>query len=237
MTDDNPITQSIQNYLKAIYFLAGQEGSASTNALAARLGVTAASVTGMIQRLSAAVPPLVTYRKHQGVRLTPDGQRAAMEVIRHHRLLETYLVTKLGYTWDEVHVEAERLQHDLSEGLEARIDAALGYPTRDPHGEPIPGPDLSLPRDESMPLSALRPPQRGTISRVQDSDSELLVHLKDLGLVPGIVVEVKAYSAFDQNLTLKVRGRAAPVVIGPAISSRIFIDTNDPQIQSEESIA
>jgi DtxR family Mn-dependent transcriptional regulator len=167
--------------------------------------------------------------------LTPEGQRAALEVIRHHRLLETYLVTKLGYSWDEVHVEAERLQHALSESLEARIDAALGYPTRDPHGEPIPGPDLSLPRDESLPLSALRPPQRGTIFRVQDSDSELLVHLKDLGLIPGKGVEVEAYSTFDQNLTLRVAGRARSVVIGPAISNRIFIDTSNPKIQSEES--
>jgi DtxR family Mn-dependent transcriptional regulator len=230
MVADPAITQSTQNYLKAIYFLCSQEGSASTNALAARLGVAAASVTGMIQRLSAAAPPLVTYRKHQGVRLTPEGQRAALEVIRRHRLLETYLVTKLGYTWDEVHPEAERLEHAVSGGLEARIDASLGHPSRDPHGEPIPGPDLSLPRDESLPLSALRPPQRGTISRVQDTNSELLVHLTGLGLTPGTPVVVEAYSPFDGNLTLRAEGRDQPVVIGPAISSRIFIDANESQI-------
>jgi DtxR family Mn-dependent transcriptional regulator len=223
MEKDKGFTQSIQNYLKAIYFLSRQDEAASTNALAARLGVSAASVTGMVQRMATASPPLVTYRKHQGALLTPDGQRAALQVIRRHRLLETYLVTKLGYTWDEVHAEAEQLEHAVSAGLESRIDAALGHPSRDPHGEPIPAVDLSLPDDEARPLSMLRPPETAAISRVQDSDPELLVHLKKLGLIPGTIVTAKAYSAFDENLTLQVENRKDAVVIGPAVSSHIFV--------------
>jgi DtxR family Mn-dependent transcriptional regulator len=222
-----PLTQSIQSYLKAIYVLSGQEGSASTNALASRLGVAAASVTGMIQRLAADDPPLVVYHKHQGVQLTPEGRRAALEVIRHHRLLETYLVTRLGYSWDEVHAEAEKLEHALSEKLEQRIDASLGHPTHDPHGEPIPRPDLSLPVDTSRPLPALRPPQGGRIARVDDCNSKRLGELKRLGLVPGAEVRVKAYSAPDQKITLQVEGRKRAIVLDPAVSNCISIEVNE----------
>jgi DtxR family transcriptional regulator, Mn-dependent transcriptional regulator len=224
MYNYNQITQSIQKYLKAIYSLGGNESPVSTNALAASLKVSAPSVSGMLKRLSADTPPLVIYQKHQGVLLTAEGLNAALEVIRHHRLLETYLVTKLGYAWDEVHEEAERLQHAISEDLEAHIDAALGYPTRDPHGEPIPRPDLSMPIDNSLPLSALRPPQSGTISRVHDTNSDLLVHLKNSGLMPGRTVKVEAYSPYDENLTLLVEDQGKNMVIGPAISSHIFVD-------------
>jgi DtxR family transcriptional regulator, Mn-dependent transcriptional regulator len=224
MIDYNTITQSIQKYLKAIYSLGGNKSPVSTNSLAASLKVAAPSVSGMLKRLSADTPPLVIYQKHQGVMLTPEGINAALEVIRHHRLLETYLVTKLGYSWDEVHEEAEKLQHAISESLEAHIDASLGYPTRDPHGEPIPRPDLSMPIDYSLPLSSLRPPQSGTITRVQDTNSDLLVHLKNSGLMPGRTVKVEVYSPFDENLTLLVEDQEKSVVIGPAISSHIFVD-------------
>src|SRR5690349_2391225 len=150
MTQNEPLTQNIQDYLKAIYNLAKSDGSASTTALAARLGVAAPSVTGMIQKLASSTPPLVVYRKHQGVTLTPEGERAALEVIRHHRLIETYLVENLGYGWDEVHAEADRLEHAISENLEARIAAALGNPVRDPHGEPIPTVELVMPIDADL---------------------------------------------------------------------------------------
>ncbi|HAV75967.1 MAG TPA: DtxR family transcriptional regulator, partial [Anaerolineae bacterium] len=151
------LTISIQNYLKNIYDLTENGETASTNALAAKLSVSAPSVTGMIQKLSTAEPPLVEYQKHQGVTLTRDGRRAALEVIRHHRLLETWLVQTLGYSWDEVHEEAERLEHVISEDFERRIAAALGHPLRDPHGELIPTADLKMPLEESTPLSSLRP--------------------------------------------------------------------------------
>ncbi len=225
MTTTEPLTRNIQDYLKAIYSLAESDGSASTTALAARLGIAPASVTGMIQKLATSTPPLVVYRKHQGVTLTPEGERAALEVIRHRRLIETYLVETLGYRWDEVHVEADRLEHAISENLEARIAAALGNPVRDPHGELIPTVDLTMPADADAPLSLLRPPQKAVILRVRSDDPALLRHLEDLGLVPGAQVEALEYSPFDQNLSLRVGQNERPIVIGIAISSRIFIHT------------
>jgi len=223
-----PLTQTIQDYLKTIYDLSESAGSASTTALAARLGIAPASVTGMIQRLAGGNPPLVDYRKHQGVTLTLAGKRAALEVIRHHRLIETYLVETLGYTWDEVHAEADRLEHVISENFEARIAAALGNPARDPHGELIPTVDLIMPTDAATPLSALRPPQKAVILRVRAGDLALLRHLESLGLVPGAEVEALEYSPLDQNLELRVEGQKSKV-IGIAISSQIYVE-----IQADE---
>ena len=196
-------TQSVQDYLKRIYELTECGQPASTNDLARELNIKPASVTGMIQKLAAEKPALVEYQKHQGVTLTPTGKKAALEVIRHHRLLEAWLVQTLGYSWDEVHEEAERLEHVISEDFERRIAAALGHPTRDPHGEPIPTEDLKMPVDASMPLSSLMPGQTATIQRVASQDPDLLRHLDTLGLTPGIQIEVTAYSTFDNNLTVK----------------------------------
>lgn len=218
-----PLTQTIQDYLKTIYDLSESNGSASTTALAARLGIAPASVTGMVQKLATINPPLVDYRKHQGATLTPAGKRAALEVIRHHRLIETYLVETLGYTWDEVHAEADRLEHVISEDFEARIAAVLGNPTRDPHGELIPTIELTMPADETLPLSALRPPQKAVIVRVRADDSALLRHLESLGLIPEARVEVLQYSQFDQNIHLQVNENN-PIVIGSAISHKIFVE-------------
>ena len=219
-----PLTQTIQDYLKTIYDLSESEGSASTTALAARLGIAPASVTGMIQRPAGINPPLLDYRKHQGVTLTPAGKRAALEVIRHHRLIETYLVETLGYAWDEVHAEADRLEHVISEDFEAKIAAALGNPTRDPHGELIPTVNLTMPADAAISLSALRPPQKAVLVRVRADDPALLRHLERLGLVPGVEIESVAYSPFDQNLSLRVGKSGTVIVIGAAISNRIFIE-------------
>jgi DtxR family transcriptional regulator, Mn-dependent transcriptional regulator len=225
MINSEPLTHNIQDYLKHIYSLTEFSGqAASTTDLAARLGIAPASVTGMIQRLAAGTPPLINYRKHQGVTLTIAGKRAALEVIRHHRLIETYLAKMLGYSWDEVHAEADRLEHVISEDFEARIAAALGHPTRDPHGELIPTVELTMPTDAAIPLSTLRPPQKAVILRVRADDSALLRHLESLGLVPGAEVESEAYSSFDQNLSLRVGKSRAAIVIGMAISSRIFVE-------------
>src|SRR5512134_2462348 len=182
---EQTLTVSIQDYLKYIYELTESGESASTNALSKKLNIRAASVTGMIEKLAASKPPLVEYQKHQGVTLTKEGKKAALEVFRHHRLLEAWLVQTLGYSWDEVHEEAERLEHCISEDFERRIAAAMGHPTRDPHGEPIPTADLKMPSDESTPLSSLRPNQTATIKRVKASDPELLRYLEGLGLLPG----------------------------------------------------
>ena len=219
---DRHLTISIQDYLKSIYELTESSESASTNAIAAKLNIKPASVTGMIQRLASAKPALVDYQKHRGVTLTKEGEKAALEVIRHHRLIEAWLVQTLGYSWDEVHDEAERLEHAISEDLERRIAAAMGYPARDPHGDLIPTEDLEMPVDLSMPLSALRPGQNAIIQRVKSSDTDLLRYLESIGLVPGVGIEVKDYSSFDHNLTIRV-GRKS-IVLGLNITNKIFIE-------------
>jgi DtxR family Mn-dependent transcriptional regulator len=216
------LTISIQNYLKAIYDITAAGEPASTNALAARLGIAPASVTGMVQKLAAADPPLVEYRKHQGVTLTPQGERAALEVIRHHRLLETYLVNALGYSWDEVHKEAEKLEHVISEDLEARMAKALGNPARDPHGDPIPSADLTMPSTEDIPLNQLRPRQHAIVRRVRNDDMALLRHLRTLGIVPGTRLKALETSPFDGNLRLSLKG--AEITLGQAVTSQIFVE-------------
>src|SRR5690242_3893771 len=219
---EQPLTISIQDYLKTIYELTENGETASTTDLAKKLSVKPASVTGMIQKLASSKPALVEYQKHQGVTLTKEGKRGALEVIRHHRLLEAWLVQTLGYSWDEVHEEAERLEHVISEDFERRIAAAMGHPLRDPHGELIPTADLKMPLDESTPLSALRPGQTGTIQRVKASDKNTLRYLEERGLVPGAQIEIKDYSPFDHNLTIKV-GRKS-IVLGLNITSKIFVE-------------
>jgi len=219
---EKTLTISIQDYLKNIYELTEDGENASTNALAAKLRVKPASVTGMVQKLASSKPALVEYQKHQGVTLTKEGRRAALEVIRHHRLLEAWLVQTLGYSWDEVHEEAEKLEHVISEDFERRIAAAMGHPLRDPHGELIPTVDLKMPLDNTTPLSALRPDQTGTVQCVKGADTDLLRYLDSLGLVPGAEIEIKEYSQFDHNLTVKV-GRKM-TVLGLNITSKIFIE-------------
>ena len=215
------LTISIQDYLKNIYELTENGESASTNALAQRMKISAPSVTGMIQKLASSKPALVEYQKHQGTMLTKEGKKAALEVIRHHRLLEAWLVQTLGYSWDEVHEEAEKLEHVISEDFERRIAAAMGHPTRDPHGELIPTEELVMPEDNSTPLSSMRPSQTGTVQCVKAADTELLRYLESLGLIPDAEIEVKDYSPFDHNLTVKV-GRKT-TVLGLNITSKIFI--------------
>lgn len=215
---------SMQDYLKRIYELTECGQPASTNDLARELNIKPASVTGMIQKLAAEKPALVEYQKHQGVTLTIAGKKAALEVIRHHRLLETWLVQTLGYSWDEVHEEAERLEHVISEDFERRIAAALGNPTRDPHGELIPTEDLKMPVDASAPLSSLRPSQSAKILRVSSQDADLLRHLESLGLTPGIQVEIVEYSSYDNNLTVQVGKNLN--VLGLNITTKIFVEVN-----------
>jgi DtxR family Mn-dependent transcriptional regulator len=167
------LTHVIEDYLKTIYDLSATSGRATTNQIAERLGVTAASVTNMLQKLAATQPPLVEYRKHRGVVLTPDGEKVALEILRHHRLIEMFLHQALGFSWDEVHAEADRLEHVISEELEERIAVSLGDPPHDPHGDPIPTRDLRLPSPTTLTLAQLRPPQQATIQRVRDANPEL----------------------------------------------------------------
>ena len=218
------LTQAIEDYLKAIYDVTYKEGRASTTKLAEYLSVTPASVTGMIQKLSQTEPPLVEYQKHHGVILTNAGEKIALETIRHHRLLELFLHQVLGYEWDEVHDEADRLEHVISERFEDRIAAALGDPNHDPHGDPIPRKDLSLPQVTNIPLSKLRLDETAIIKRVRDTEPDLLRYLSDLGVVPDAKVKVVDFSEFDGNLHLQIEGKQDIVVLGPRITDQIFIE-------------
>ncbi len=195
-------TPAVQDYAKAIYALEERAGEAvSTNALADRLGVTAASASGMVKRLGEL--GLVEHRPYHGVSLTEDGRRVALEVIRHHRLLELYLVETLGVPWDRVHQEAEVLEHVLSEELEELIAAKLGDPTRDPHGDPIPTRDLRIEEGSTQSLQSLLPGTVGTFARVSDSDPEMLRFLAERGIAPGDALEVIDKQPFDGPLFVR----------------------------------
>jgi DtxR family Mn-dependent transcriptional regulator len=219
-----PLTDSVQDYLKIIYKLTQDGKAASTNALATRLGIAPASVTGMVQKLSSIKPALVSYRKHQGVTLTIAGEHAALEVIRHHRLIEAWLVQTLGYSWDEVHAEAEKLEHVISEDFEMRIAAVLGDPERDPHGEPIPNAELIMPMDNSIPLSSMQPEQEAALRRVDAQDGEFLRYLEELGLIPGARLKMLSVSPYDQVMHIHIQGQKETVALGPAITERAFIE-------------
>jgi DtxR family Mn-dependent transcriptional regulator len=198
-----PLTPAVEDYVKAIYTLdSGTGGSVTTTALAERLDVRPASVSGMLPKLTAL--GLVEHVPYKGVRLTERGTRVALEVVRHHRLLELFLVESLGMTWDEVHAEAEVLEHVLSEELEELIAAKLGNPTLDPHGDPIPSRDLTVPVDESTDLYSLEPGENGTFVRVSDADPEMLRFLADRGIAPGAAIEVIERQPFDGPLYVRV---------------------------------
>lgn len=193
--DPGDLTVAVQDYAKAIFTLETREGSASTTALAALLDVRPGSVSGMLRKLSSL--DLVEHEPYRGVRLTERGRRVALEVIRHHRLLELFLVENLGMSWDEVHAEAEVLEHALSEQLEELIAAKLGDPTLDPHGDPIPTRDLTLPESESRSLYELEPGEQATFARVSDADPEMLRFLAERSITPGARLEVLERQPFD----------------------------------------
>lgn len=187
----NTNTESVDNYLKAILALSGpDERAVASTALAQRLNVAPASVTNMLQKLAAAAKPYVEYEKHRGVRLAPEGKRRALEILRHHRLIETFLYEILDYPIEEVHEEAERLEHFISERFEERIAAKLGHPKFDPHGHCIPAMDGRMPRVMSIPLSGLDRDGRFVVDSVSDQDAGLLKRLKAFGITPGARVQV-----------------------------------------------
>jgi DtxR family transcriptional regulator, Mn-dependent transcriptional regulator len=196
------LTDAMQDYVKEIYKLRLEGKRATTSAIAARLGVRPPSVTAMVKRLCAL--GLAEHAPYRGVELTPAGERVALEIIRHHRLLELYLAQALGLSIDEVHSEADRLEHALSEELEARIDRSLGYPTHDPHGDPIPDAALRLDRKRLRTLASLEPGDEATIQRVPDGDDELLRYLTKLALVPGKKVKLRAAEPFGGPLTVRI---------------------------------
>ena len=196
------LTDAIQDYVKEIYKLEAAGRPATTSALAKQLGVSAPSVTAMVKKLASL--ELVEHERYRGTRLTRKGERVALEVIRHHRLLEQYLAQALGLPLDEVHIEADRLEHALSEELEARIDRSLGYPTHDPHGDPIPDRDLKLDRSRLKTLASLEPGEEAVVQRVPSDDDELLRYLKTLALVPGRKVKLRSAAPFGGPITVRV---------------------------------
>ena len=200
-TQTADLTVAAQDYLKAIYALESLGERATTSALAGRMGVSAPSATAMTKRLAEL--GLVERAPYRGVTLTEEGQRGALEVLRHHRLLERYLVDRLGLSLDEVHAEAELLEHALTEELEAKIDAELGFPTLDPHGDPIPDRDLRVTTGRDRTLVDLSPGERASVSRVPDGDPELLRYLAELGLVPGSGVELVSHAPFAGPVTVR----------------------------------
>jgi DtxR family transcriptional regulator, Mn-dependent transcriptional regulator len=196
---ETEFSPAIEDYAKAIYALeARADGAVSTTALAERLAVTPASASGMMRKLDEL--GLVTHVPYRGVRLTGEGVRLALEVIRHHRLLELYLSEDLGVPWDRVHDEAEVLEHVLSEDLEALIAAKLGDPTHDPHGDPIPSSELVMDEEPTESLAALEPGARGTFVRISDSDPGMLRYLAERGIAPGDQLQVRDKQPFGGPL-------------------------------------
>jgi DtxR family transcriptional regulator, Mn-dependent transcriptional regulator len=195
-------TSAVEDYAKAIYALELRGGEpVTTNALAERLRVTPGSASAMVKRLGEL--GLAEHRPYHGVLLTDPGRRVALEVIRHHRLLELYLVESLGVSWDRVHEEAEVLEHVLSEELEELIAAKLGDPTHDPHGDPIPTRELEIEEGSTDSLQTLRPGDRARFTRVSDSDPEMLRFLAERGIAPGDELEVVDKQPFDGPLFVR----------------------------------
>jgi DtxR family transcriptional regulator, Mn-dependent transcriptional regulator len=221
--------EAVENYAKAIYAIEHRSGTVTTNAIAERLGVTAASASGMIKKLDGL--GLVSHVPYKGVKLTEEGERLALEVIRHHRLLELYLAESLDVPWDRVHAEAEVLEHVLSEELEELIAAKLGDPTHDPHGDPIPTRELEIEEGDSESLAELRPGARGRLTRVSDEDPAMLRYLAERGIRPGDAFEVIDRQPFGGPLFVRFAGGGRAVaeegpvhVLGGALAAAMRVE-------------
>lgn len=227
----NRNSESVDNYLKAILTLSGSESISgnpaavpkrvASNALAAQLGVAAASVTNMLQKLAAAADPLVEYERHRGVLLSPSGKRRALEIVRHHRLIETFLYKVLDYPIEEVHEEAERLEHFISERFEERIAAKLGHPTFDPHGHSIPTLEGEMPRQQSILLTEA---ETGTfvVDSISDRDALTLRSLKENGMTPGTRLRIAKSDSADRY-TVRIGRSATPLDLSPEVAREIRI--------------
>jgi DtxR family Mn-dependent transcriptional regulator len=204
MSPKTDLSDAIQDYLKEIWKLQSAGERPTTTAIARRMRVSPPSATSMLKKLAAL--GLVDHAPYRGVTLTEPGRMIALEVIRHHRLLEQYLAETLGLPIDALHAEADRLEHVISEELEARIDEALGYPTHDPHGDPIPDAGLNVDRTELRALGELTPGEQAVVRRIPDGDADLLRYLSELELVPGRTVAMRNAAPFGGPLTVEVDG-------------------------------
>ena len=217
------LSEAQEDYLKQIYLLTETADLAGTQALADRLGVAPASVTVMIQKLGDR--DLVSYEQYKGVRLTETGRAAALEILRHHRLLECFLHQALGYGWDEVHDEAEKLEHYISETFEARMAAWLGNPSHDPHGDPIPDIALNLPSEEGLGLLTDRIPGfSGRITRVGTQDKDELNLFRQLGLVPG--ADLKLVETSDA--TVRIQTGAGSYLLPTPLARKLWVEKETP---------
>ena len=212
--------EGAENYAKALYELQARGRRAvGTKAVAGRLGVTPASASGMLKRL--ADEGVVEYEAYHGARLTPEGERIALEVIRHHRLIELFLAEVLDMPWDRVHSEAEVLEHHISEDLEELIATKLGQPVRDPHGDPIPDRHLAITADDSVPLADLEPGDHGVFARISDSDSAMLRYLTERGIRPGDQLLVRSREPFGGPLVVEIAGRTH--LLGPELADSMWV--------------
>jgi DtxR family Mn-dependent transcriptional regulator len=218
-----PLSGPVEDYLKAIYDLERGGAPASTNDIADRLAISPASVSGMMRRL--AEQRLITHEPYRGVRLTVAGRKAALRTLRRHRILECYLTEVLGYEWDGVHDEAERLEHAASAELIERMAAALGYPTQDPHGAPIPTRDGRVEEARLRTLADVAQGERVRVRRVQDEDAERLRYLAELGIRPGALVRILDRAPFDGPITLWVGESAGTTrAIGAGLAAEVFVE-------------
>ena len=220
-------SSAVEDYSKAIFSLESRsDAPVSTNALAERLGITPGSVSAMLKKLDEL--GLTTHVPYRGVRLTADGRRLALEVIRHHRLLESFLADALGMPWDRVHAEAEVLEHVISEDVEELIAAKLGHPKLDPHGDPIPNADLELEERPTDSMESLAPGDEGVFVRVSDSDPEMLRYLAELGITLGVQLEVIDRQPFGGPVFVRFDEREHP--IGGQLARAMRIETGaDPR--------
>lgn len=219
MLGETVASHAIEDYLKTIYLVQQDEGHVTTSAIARRLGIAAASVTNMVKRL--AEMNLVRHAPYRGVELLPAGEKIALEVVRHHRLLELYLAEALGMPWDQVHAEADRLEHVISEDLEERMAAALGQPTMDPHGHPIPSRDLTVSERSHAALAAAQGGDVVKIEWVRDLDPAHLRYLAAIGLVPQATVFVIDVAPF--NGPLRLRLGETEVNLGRELAAEVFV--------------
>lgn len=213
------LSQAVEDYLKAIYILETEGEGATTTNIAEMLGVSSASVTNMLKRLAGM--NFITHKSYRGATLTDAGRKIALEILRHHRLLELYLKEVMGYSWDEVHDEAEKLEHHISEQFEDKIAELLNDPTHDPHGDPIPSKEGIVPEMASLPLIAAEENNSYLIGRVKDQDPELLRYLEKTGVIPGVKLTVIEKAPFDGPL--KVLLEDEEQTIGHGIASQIYL--------------
>ena len=232
-------TEAVEDFLKAVYVLQRQVEWVPTTLLARSLNISAPSVTDMVKRLAGIeddkdrekgkvpgrklVNPLLEYRPYHGVQLTATGEKIALEVIRHHRLLELYLSQALGYTWDEVHAEADKLEHVISEQFEARIADMLGNPEIDPHGDPIPALDGTITASDRILLSDLAVDQPGTVSQIADQAPEVLRYLSELGLTPGTPVLLTSRAPLNDTVSLRIGDADTLQTISTQVARKVLV--------------